>query len=99
MLSFLATFLLLMYEIGLVMMTFLGSLLLVWLRAHVEFWSVTAGRDEKPKVGEAHSGGARGAGKADKTVSVETTGWLLLGFLEQTKDLSLSSKCGKLQRL
>ena len=56
------------------------------LCAHVEFWSVTAaGREEKPQVGgwvggEAQSGGAIGAGKADKTVSVETAGYLLSGF-------------------
>ena len=49
--------------------------------------------------GNTHTGGdSIGAGKADKTVSVETAGWLLLGFLEQTRYMGFSSKCGKLQR-
>ena len=56
-----------------------------WLCAHVEFWLVTAARSGGKTPGwwvggEAQSGGAIGAGKADKTVSVETVGYLLSGF-------------------
>ena len=76
-------------HVSIQMMTVLGTFLLVVCSRWVlvgDWWS--RGKTWGGWVGEAHSGGAIGAGKADKTVSVETAGWLLLVFLSRPKILS-----------
>ena len=70
------------------MKTVLGNLQLVWLvvcSRWVLVGDCRSGRKPPRWVCEAHSGGAIGAGKADKTVSVETAAWLLLVFLSRPK--------------